>query len=510
MKTSITLSFLRQKNTFFTAAIVIGLIFAITGCGSTIKQRKFPSNITPEINNVTTSVTAIPPGDAYKTVIVLEAEGLASTDKCEWDVPSAKFVVSESDLTEIAEPDACMVYATFPGAGPAHGSVRAFNGYNYSQWKDFLVGYDPPTRSVSLTRNPYVQNCAQTSLEIIWHTDIDSVGIVGLGTTPDAEEIFAVESASGTEHTASFSGLTEGTTYYYKVYADGVRLAYGDTAHTNPDGEAAFVFAVLGDSGAGGDIQHDVADVMEFMNPDFILHTGDVVYQTGAAEDYPAKFFDPYQNLIKFVCMYPTLGNHDQKTDNGAPYLDVFHLPDNGSPDPQDWETYYSFTYGDALFMSLHSQSDVYPAGLFEEGSRQREWFESTVSASDKKWKIVFFHRPPYSVGRYAPGDDNMQQYAAPLFDQYNIDLVLAGHEHNYQRFYPIRNHQKSDDGPLYIVTGGGGMFLYGQEVDDDERLAVFAAEYHAVKITVDGDTLTGEAIARDYRTIDTFSITKK
>ena len=101
----------------------------------------------------------------------------------------------------------------------------------------------------------------------------------------------------------------------------------------------------------------------------------------------------------------------------------------------------------------------------------------------------MFFHQPPYSSGAHGSTTD-MQTTLVPLFEQYDVDLVLNGHDHNYERFDKI-------NGVQYIVTGGGGNSLYpiGTELSES---AYFLSENHFVGLTISNDELQIEAIDED------------
>ena len=80
-------------------------------------------------------------------------------------------------------------------------------------------------------------------------------------------------------------------------------------------------------------------------------------------------------------------------------------------------------------------------------------WLEQQLSESVATWKIAVFHHPPYTCGGHA-GDTRVAREWVPLFESYGVQLVLSGHDHNYQRF-AARN------GVTYVVHGGGAAGLY-------------------------------------------------
>jgi len=211
--------------------------------------------------------------------------------------------------------------------------------------------------------------------------------------------------------------------------------------------------------------------------PELLLHCGDVLQGSGERQFYARAFFRPFGPLIDHVPIFPALGNHDNSAQHGAPWLDAFTTPANN---PEGSERYYSFDWGDVHFVALDVVSTP-----FESGTPQRVFLEQDLAATTAAWKVVYFHRPPYSGGRHG---DNPQivEKLVPVFEQYHVDLVLSGHEHTYQRMKP-RN------GVTYIVVGSGGADVRGFKPSED--IAFGAGRYCFVRGTADAQSLIIEGI---------------
>ena len=209
-------------------------------------------------------------------------------------------------------------------------------------------------------------------------------------------------------------------------------------------------FLVFGDSGAGSTEQKKLAALMVKEKADIAIHTGDLAYPSGTETDIKNNVFGIYQRLFKKVNFYPSLGNHDYKTQSGKPFTDAFRLPGN--------ERYYSFDYGNTLFIALDTNEP-----LNESPNKMLEWFAKTLknNAGKYKWVVVYFHHSPYSSGAVHGSDHQVQAKIVPILEKYKVDVVFSGHEHNYQRSCEILRGKCVKDGVLYIVTGGGGAPLY-------------------------------------------------
>jgi 3',5'-cyclic AMP phosphodiesterase CpdA len=132
-----------------------------------------------------------------------------------------------------------------------------------------------------------------------------------------------------------------------------------------------------------------------------------------------------------------TLGNHDVRVNGGRYEFDLLGMP----------RRYYSRRVVDVAFFLLDSNRI---------GPTQTAFLRRRLAASTAPWKVVAFHHPAYTCGAYR-GHLAVRRRWVPLFERYGVDLVLSGHDHNYQRFAPRR-------GVTYVVHGGGGARLYPLE----------------------------------------------
>lgn len=363
---------------------------------------------------------------------------------------------------------------------------------------------------------PYVQHVTSSSAIVAAITEGPSKLVLRHGPVGGALDGRVIDAEPVQVHGLRLEGLAPATSYSYALETeDGAPLG-GGAFHTAPGPEGTRVsFLALGDSG-GTDESHGelideadlvleaaqgvaddenqqakVAGAMAAFQADLVLHLGDVVYPDGARADYRRGYFEPFAALIAGTPVYPTLGNHDTKTEGGAPYLETFFLPRNGAaPDSRS----YSFDWANVHFATIDVASSP-----FDEGSAQLRWLEQDLAASDRRWKVVWFHVPPYGVSRHQDAPD-LQQGVVPLLERAKVDLVLNGHDHHYARFFP-RGHV------TYVTSGGGGKSLY--PVNEGERLAYGESVFHFVRVTVDGDAMELSAIDATGRVFDRVTILK-
>jgi 3',5'-cyclic AMP phosphodiesterase CpdA len=198
--------------------------------------------------------------------------------------------------------------------------------------------------------------------------------------------------------------------------------------------------------------------------PDFVLHNGDFV-EDGSVVAQWTTFFAVEQGLLRQAPLYGALGNHEMNSPN---YFDAFHLPGN--------ERWYSFDYGDAHIVAL--EMDDYAD--YGPGNPQYTWLDNDLASTDRQWKIVFFHIPPYSPAA--------QSTLVPLLARHGVDIVFNGHDHLYERtvFSDV----------VYIISGGGGAPLYSRP--PNPYSAYYTNTYHCVSITVNGRSLTSVGVRPD------------
>ncbi|MBI2577964.1 MAG: metallophosphoesterase [Candidatus Wildermuthbacteria bacterium] len=356
---------------------------------------------------------------------------------------------------------------------------------------DYAIGFSVAsvTPPPALLRGPYMQICAQDSAVIAWKTDILSDSVVLYGTTISygSQVSDATQSAV---HALSLSNLAPGTTYYYQIQSNGTVLASSSFATNKATG--AFSFSALGDTGSGSQNQRDVANQIALQNSAFVLHTGDLIYPSGADADYDSQYFGIYGNTADNICVFPVLGNHDVQTGNGQPYLDNFYLPTVSS----GTERYYSFDYSNTHFTALDTNMS------FAVGSSQYNWLVSDLSSNAKPWKIVLFHHAPYTIGPHSADAivTEIRNTLVPLFEQYGVQLVLNGHDHLYTRSNPI-------NGVAYVVSGAGGNSLY-LGIPAGYTASFLDNVYSFTQVTIDGSALTLKQVKQDGTIFETHVIT--
>lgn len=362
----------------------------------------------------------------------------------------------------------------------------------------------------NFSRGPIIQSVTTNSAKVLWKTGSNLTGRVEFGLASTAEQSVSLP-ADSTVQIAMLPQLQPGTNYVYRVVvSDGIRTGRSTissiaTAPTN----GITRFSALGDSGNGGLTQYAVAASLRTWNPDLVLHLGDVIYPAFSNSLADIRCLSVYQRQMASTPYYFTFGNHDLYSNDDGPYLNSFALPTNSASGTSH---YYSFDHGDVHFVSVFlptltpfSQQTAHGLAV---GSTQYNWLTNDLATTSRRWKVLFFHAPmnTSSAHRYDDLNGNgtydrfeISAMLDPVCERYGVQLVLNGHDHNYERFRP--------KGALTrIVSGGGGYPLYGM-VERDPESVWFQSVHHHLRVTVDGDWMKTEAVATDGTVIDSTTI---
>lgn len=364
---------------------------------------------------------------------------------------------------------------------------------------------------------PYLQNMQSDRVTVMWATTTSGSGVVQY--SPDRSfsrsvlasirEFLSSETGLGLpfyQHQAEITGLAAGAEYFYRVLVDGQILTLGDELRFRTAGPGPFNFLAFGDSGAGTLEQAQLATRMSLERPALVVHTGDLAYMNGTFGEFQARHFGYYWELMKRTPFFPTPGNHEYYTNNAAPYLALHSLPAANVPAGERGR-YYSFDWGNAHFVSLDTNAPL--AEAVKGTGAMLEWLENDLRNTRQFWRVVYFHHAPYAAGPNA-GDPilpTVRERVAPILDRHDVQLVLNGHEHSYQRSLPIRNGVSVEAGlgTVYITTGGGGASLY--PVSSHPLVIAAQSVHHYVRGEVQGPQITLRAIAIDGREIDRITL---
>jgi len=363
-----------------------------------------------------------------------------------------------------------------------------------------------PKGATYISRPPYLQSTTTTSTTVVWgsmeqagEVVLREPGAAVVATAPgvyagDADRRdarLAAQHRAGKELEpediyllkAELTKLEPGHLYCYQVVANGVALTALAplTTAAPPGGDHRVRFVAVGDSGTGGAAEQAIAQRISAVEFDLMVFLGDIAYEQGSARQLQTGFFSIYRDFLRYVPVYPTIGNHERRTRLGRPYFEAFVLPEP--------ERYYSFDWGDVHFVAIDTT---------QRDARQLVWLDHDLASNKLPWVIVYGHHPMYTNSLRGP-QMWIRAAFANIFTRHRVDLVLTGHEHQYERF-------RVND-VNYIVSGGGGGQLtrfFGGSLALKQ-----ATVHHFLWFEVTAKELVMKAIDISGREIETLKLNK-
>jgi hypothetical protein len=254
----------------------------------------------------------------------------------------------------------------------------------------------------------------------------------------------------------------------------------------SPGPTAGLVF--IGDFGSGDKAEARVSSAIRTWVRDRPLHAlvtlGDDIYSDGSPSRFDQAWNEPYGWVEDAgVPVVASLGNHDIHTGNGGPVMDLLDMPNR----------WYERRIGPVEVFVLDSND-------LTEG--QMEWLSTALASSSAPWKVLVFHHPVYSCGPHG-STPRVQHELLPVVASEGVDLVVNGHDHDYQRFPPV-------NGTTYVVSGGGGAELYPVgdcPADTPDPVAWNDDVHEFLYVSATATELIGTAVSASGTILDTFRL---
>lgn len=354
-----------------------------------------------------------------------------------------------------------------------------------------------------------------SSRDVTWQGDtLSHLGSLQITGIPDSKDTILYTSPSKIIKTpggaSSFfrvgiKNLKPGATYQYRV-ANGILWSQWYNFKIGSTTDPFYSFVFIGDvqdsiNGVSGELFHRAC--ASEPNAAFIMFIGDMIERPHDA--YWGEWFREGGNLFRTIPVIATPGNHEyhkgliQKLDER--WMAHFSFPQNGPPDFLGRVCYWD--YQNTRYISLDSNGiQSIPSAL-----EQRKWLKSVLENTHQRWVVVMMHHPIYSTSR---GRDYFYLRALfkPLFDQYNVDLVLEGHDHAYGRAAHIPNARfKDKQGAVYVGTHASPKLYDTGFSEKMDKLATNTQMYQLLDVS--NDSIRFRAYTADSTYFDGFTIHK-
>jgi hypothetical protein len=431
----------------------------------------------------------------------------------------------------------------------------------------------------------------EEALEVLWHArDADSEWVVEYRATQrsrwkkSTNVEFKRIAADGIEphrvYSATVKAKEQGGFIQYRIKL-GDKPVFEALTNARKGLNQPYRAVITGDIAAGTPAQKQIAFQMHRAKPDFVFVAGDIVYSRGRISEYREKFWPVYNAesaspesgapLLRSTLFIAAPGNHDigyrnlEQQPDSLGYFLFWRQPLNGplstpgAPNTPALQgasdkhgaflgsaygyprmANFSFDYGNAHWTVLDGNPyvDWTDQGL-------RAWVKADLDLAQRAtWKFVAFHHPGFNSSK-AHFDYQSMRVLSDVFEDAKVDLVFAGHVHNYQRSYPLRfrpipqpggklqdakghvdgefkldkefdgDKKTKANGIIYIVTGAGGANLYNPEQQDDPAswqpfTHKFHSKTHSLTVMdVRGGTARFRQVTADGSEVDRFTVTK-
>lgn len=255
--------------------------------------------------------------------------------------------------------------------------------------------------------------------------------------------------------------------------------------------EGTWRLGVIGDFGTGDGASRDLARSILDERPELLLTVGDNVYEDGTEQEWRRNFDaeDQFGRVHREIAMAPALGNHDVRADPAAaPYFRRFpHL---------DGARYYSVDHKNMHVTVLDSNESLAP------GTPQYEWLDRDLAQAKAGWKVLTMHHPMLSSSTDRAKRLKLDEYLGPLLAKHGVDLVFAGHDHNYERSKPLNEH-----GTILVRAGNGARGIMQYDREQPDWSAVRIANRGHVELDVGEQSIRGRMVRRTGEVVDEFTI---
>ncbi|MBI9051329.1 MAG: metallophosphoesterase [Anaerolineaceae bacterium] len=220
--------------------------------------------------------------------------------------------------------------------------------------------------------------------------------------------------------------------------------------------------------------------------PGYIFALGDNQNDEGEPETF-SRCFDASWGQYKDR-MIPVVGNHEYFTENACGYFDYF-----GDAAGQRGKGYYSRDVGAWHIVVINSICDE--VGGCDPGSEMITWLENDLSTDNHLCTLAMWHIPRFSTG-YHGGNDSLDTIWRTVV-AHDVELVLNGHEHDYERFTPMDENGEVNivTGTRQIIVGTGGAPLRKQYGNNENSEVFYSSSHGVLKLFLDYGYYTWEYI---------------
>jgi len=361
---------------------------------------------------------------------------------------------------------------------------------------------------VTLTKGPWILRLTPNAALV--RVEVDPPGpvtleLTGAGAPGGAPRILQSKETRAL-HSLLVEGLTPATRYAFAVKTAGGERRGALTTAPDPASAAPFRFLVYGDNRTDDAAHAAVVKAMAERPADFLVHTGDFVERGGSAANWQT-FFEIEAPLLRDRCLVSCVGNHELVDGSGIQYARFFGPSDpvsEGDAGPGAGGLPLGVEHLNGTFRWSNTRFFMINGMVGYKAGASRAWLEKALADADLeaglRWRIVVTHHGPWSSGPHG-GNALFHEAGVPeLLRLHEVDLVLAGHDHIYER--------GESNGLAYLVSGGGGAPTYKVKKPDPTSRKVESTR-HFIEVSATEASLSARAIRPDGSVVDVCGLAK-
>ncbi|MEP7122140.1 MAG: metallophosphoesterase [Byssovorax sp.] len=331
-------------------------------------------------------------------------------------------------------------------------------------------------RAAPISKGPYLQSLGRDGVTVKVELEAAAPAALYVYAAGTERRVAGANSLESRDfHALRASGLEPGTTYDYRVVSDDATSELGHFT-TAPAGDAPFRFLVYGDSRSDHAAHEAVARALASAPGEFLINTGDMVLAGKDPADW-AAFFRIEGPLLRDHCVFACVGNHELSRGDPAGEVAFLRYFSGADENGERTRLYGSFRWSNTRFFLLNAM-DTWTG-------EERDWLRNELDRAMYEpglvHRVAVLHHGPFSSGPHGANPALASAGITNLMATGRIDLVLAGHDHVYER--------GDGEGLKYIISGGAGAPVYEHKLSAPQTMA-FESVHHFVEAAIDGPSV--------------------
>ena len=331
-------------------------------------------------------------------------------------------------------------------------------------------------RAAPFSKGPYLQSLDRAGVTVKVELETPAPAALEVYAAGTERRVAGANSLESRDfHALRATGLEPGTTYDYRVVSGDAKSELGHFT-TAPAGDVSFRFLVYGDSRSDHAAHEAITRALVAAPGEFLINTGDMVLAGKDPADWSA-FFRIEGTLLRDHCVFACVGNHELSRGDPAGEVAFLRYFSGADENGERTRLYGSFRWSNTRFFLLNAM-DTWTG---EERDWLRKELDRAMYEPGLVHRVAVLHHGPFSSGPHGANPALASAGIVGLMTSGKIDLVLAGHDHVYER--------GDGEGLKYVISGGAGAPVYEHKLSAPQTIS-FESVHHFVEAAIDGPSV--------------------